>query len=118
MAAGSEGVLAVVGTGWNRLGVGEETGGGDNNEIEAGFGGGGGRGIGQVLGRRGGVSGSEWVKWSGMEQGGGQMIDQTRQTKVWEQVREGKSSKISKLRGTESSALIAAVLGWNSTTHY
>ena len=54
----------------NRLGVGEETGGGDNNKIGAGFGGGGGRGIGRVLRRRGGVSGSKRVKWSRIEQGG------------------------------------------------
>ena len=72
MAARSEGVSAVVRTVWNRLGGGEEKSGGDNDEIGDGFGGEGGRGRGieRGLGRRGGVSGSEQVKWSGMERGG------------------------------------------------
>ena len=59
--------MAVVGTGRNRLGRGEETCGGDNDEIGAGFGGGGGHGIKQGIGSRGGVSGSERVEWSEME---------------------------------------------------
>ena len=70
MAAGSEGVLAVVGTGRNRLGGGEETGGGDNDDIRAGIGGGGRRGIERGIGRRGGISGIVRVEWSGMERGG------------------------------------------------
>ena len=80
MAAGSDGVLTVVVTGRNRLGGGEETGDGDNNEIGDGFGGGVGRGIKRGLRRRRGVSGSELVEWSGMEQSGGRMSDQPRQT--------------------------------------
>ena len=43
MAAGSEGVLEVAGTGRNRLGGVKETGGGDNDKIGDGFGGGVGR---------------------------------------------------------------------------
>ena len=70
MTAGGEGVLVVVVAGRNRLGGSEETGGGDNNKIGDGFGGGVGRGIERGLGRRGGVSGSERVKWSGMGWGG------------------------------------------------
>ena len=70
MAAGSKGVSEVMGTGWNRLGQGEETGGGDNDKIGAGFGGGGGRGIEPGLGRGEGVSGSKQVEWSRMERGG------------------------------------------------
>ena len=70
MAARREGVSVVVGIERNRLGGGEETGGGDNDEIGAGFGGGGRRGIEWGLGRRGGISGSERVEWSGMERGG------------------------------------------------
>ena len=70
MADGSKGVLAVVVTGRHRLGGDEETGGGDNDKIGAGFGGGGGRGIEWVLGRRGGISGIEQVEWSGMERVG------------------------------------------------
>ena len=70
MAAGSEGVSAVVRTGRNRLGGGEEIGGGDNDKIGAGYGEGGRRGIEQGLGRRGGISGNERVGWSGIERGG------------------------------------------------
>ena len=61
--------MAVVVTGRNRLGGGEETGGGDKDEIGAGFGGGVGRGIERELGRIGGVSGSERVEWSGADDG-------------------------------------------------
>ena len=46
------------------------------------------------------------------------MSDQPRQTTGREHGREGQSSKKSKPRGTESSDLIDAVLGWNCTTHY
>ena len=45
-------------------------GGGDNDKIGARFGGGGGRGIEWGLGKRGGVSGSKRVEWSGMERVG------------------------------------------------
>ena len=65
-----KGVSAVLGKGRNRLGGGEETVGGDNGKIRAGFGGGGGRGIKRGLRRRRGVSGRDLVKWSGMERGG------------------------------------------------
>ena len=44
------------------------------------FGGGFGRGIERGLKKIGGVSESDRVKWSGMEQGGGRMSDQPRQT--------------------------------------
>ena len=118
-AARSAGVSAVVGSGRNRPGGGKETGGGVNNEIGDGVGGGVRRGTERgCWSRRGGVSGSERVKWSGMERGGGQMSDQPRQTTGREHGGGGQSSKKPKLRGTESSALIAAVLGCNSTTHY
>ena len=46
------------------------------------------------------------------------MINQPRQTTGREHGGEVQSSKKTKLRGTEPSALIDAVLGWNSTTHY
>ena len=70
MEAGSEGVLAVAGTGRHRLGGGKETGGGENDNIGAGFGRGGGGGIERGLGQRGVISGSKRVAWSGMERGG------------------------------------------------
>ena len=60
----------MVGTGRNRLGGGEETGGRDNNDIRAVLGGGDRHGIERGLGQRGGISGSEWVEWSGTERGG------------------------------------------------
>ena len=62
--------MAVAGTGRNRLGRGKETGGRDNDDIGAGFGGGGGRGIERGLKMRGGVAGSERVKWNILERGG------------------------------------------------
>ena len=65
--AGSKGVPTGVRTGRHRLGGGEETGGGDKDKIGSGFGGG--RGAEWGLGRRGGISGSERVKWIGMERG-------------------------------------------------
>ena len=69
----------MVGTERHRLGGSEETGGKDNGDI--GVGGGIGRGVGrgseQRLGRRGGISGSERVEWSGMEWVG-QVIHQDR----------------------------------------
>ena len=46
------------------------------------------------------------------------MRDQPRQTTGQEHGREGQSTKKPKLRGTESSVLIVAVLVWNSTAHY
>ena len=46
------------------------------------------------------------------------MSNKPRQMTGQEHSRDVKSSKIPKLRGTEYSAFIAAVLGWNSTTHY
>ena len=64
------GVSAVVRTRRNRIGGGEETGGGDNDATGSGFGGGSRHGIERGLGRRGGISGSERVKWSRMERGG------------------------------------------------
>ena len=70
--------MVVVVAGRNRLGGGEETGSGDNDKIGDRFGGGVGHGIERGLGRRGGVSGIKWVKWSGMEWGRGQMSDQPR----------------------------------------
>ena len=117
-AARSKGVLAVVGAGRNRPGGGEEMGCGVNDKIGVGGGGGVGRGTERGCGRRGGVSGSERVKWSRVERGGGRMSDPPRQMTGREHGEEGKSSKKPKLRGKESSALIAAVLGWNSITHY
>ena len=69
MAARSKGVSTVVGIVRNRLVGVEETGGGDNNNIGAIFGGGRRRGIELGLSRIGGVSGSERVNWSGMERG-------------------------------------------------
>ena len=68
-AAGSEGVSAVVGAGRNRPGGGDGTGGGVNDEIGDGVGGGVGRGTERGRGRRGGVSRSDRVKWSGAEDG-------------------------------------------------
>ena len=50
----------------------------DNNNIGAGFIGGGRCGIKWGLGRRGGISGSEWVEWCVMKRGG-QVITQDRQ---------------------------------------
>ena len=69
-AARSAGAPAVVGAGRNRPGGGEETGGGVNNEIGDRVGGGVGQETERIRGRRGGVSGSERVKWSGLERGG------------------------------------------------
>ena len=57
----------MVVTGQHRLGGGEEAGDGDNDDVGVAIGGGVGRGIEQGLGRRGGISGSERVKWIGME---------------------------------------------------
>ena len=82
----------VVGAGRNRLGGGEETGDGDNDNIGDGFRGGVGRGIELGLRRIGGVSGSEQVQWSVMEWGGGRMSDQPRQTTGRKHVRDGQSS--------------------------
>ena len=65
-AAGSEGVSSVAGTGRYRLGGGEKAGDGGKDGIGVGIGGRVGRGIERGLGRRGGVSGSEQVEWSGM----------------------------------------------------
>ena len=110
--------MAVVGAGRNRPGGGEETGGRVNDEIGDGVGGGVARGTQRGHGRRGGVSGSKRVKWSGMELGRGRMSNQPRQMTGQEHGGEGQSSKKPKLRETESSALIADVLGWNSTTHH
>ena len=73
-AARSEGVSEVVGAGRNRPGGGEETGVVVSDKIGDGVRGGVGRGTKRGRVRRGGVSGSEWVKWSGMERGGGRMI--------------------------------------------
>ena len=56
-------------TGRNRLGGGEETAGGDNDNIGARIGGQGRRGIKRGLGGERVISGSERVRWSGMEQG-------------------------------------------------
>ena len=69
----SAGVLAVVGVGRNRPGGGKETGGGVNDNIGDGVGEGVGRGTKQGHGRRGGVSGSKRVKWSGVDWGRGRM---------------------------------------------
>ena len=59
---------------WEQAGIdlegGEETGGGVNNEIGDRVGGGVGQETERIRGRRGGVSGSERVKWSGLERGG------------------------------------------------
>ena len=54
---------------------GDETGGGVNDDIGDIFGGGVGRGTERGRGRRGGVSGSDRIKWSIMERGGGRMSD-------------------------------------------
>ena len=67
MAARIKGLLAVMGTGRNRLGEDKEAGGGYNDDIGVGIGVG--RGIERKLGQRGGVSGSEQVEWSGMAWG-------------------------------------------------
>ena len=58
-----------------------------------------------------GAIGSSGTNWIGVEQGGGRMSDQPRYTMGRKHGREVQSSKKPKLRGTESSALIAAVLG-------
>ena len=71
--ARSAGVSAVVGAVRNRYGGGEEMGGGVNNEIVDGVGGGVGQGTERGRGRRGGVSGNDRVKWRGMDRGGGRM---------------------------------------------
>ena len=78
LGAGSEGVSSVLVAGSNRPGGGKETGGGVNNDIRDGGEVGVRREIKQGIGRRGEVSGSERVKWSGMERGVGRMIDQPR----------------------------------------
>ena len=78
--AGSEGFLAVVVSVLNRPGWGKETGGGVNDKIGDGVRGGVGSLIERGLGRRGGVSGRERIKWSGMEWGGGRMSNKPRQT--------------------------------------
>ena len=98
-ASGSKGVSEVVGADRNRPGGGEETGGRVNNKIKDRVGGGGGDGIKRGLGSRGGVSGSERFKWSGMEQGGGQMSDQPRQTTVRKHGREVQSRENLNLEG-------------------
>ena len=68
MAAGSEGVLAVVGAGRNRLGGGKEEGGIGIQGLVVGVGVR--LGIERGPGQRGGVEGSKRVKWSGVEWGG------------------------------------------------
>ena len=68
-ASRSAGVSSVVGAGGNRPGGGEETGGGVNDDIGDRVGGGVRRGTERGCGRRGGVSGSKRVKWSGAEDG-------------------------------------------------
>ena len=74
-AARSVGVSAVVGAGQHRPVVAEGLCGGINKEIRDKVGGRVRQGNEHGRGRRGGVSGSERVQWSGMEWGGGQMID-------------------------------------------
>ena len=68
--AGSEGVLAVVGSGRHQPGGGEEEGGRGSDSIGVGVG----VRVGLVIergpGRRGVVEGSERVEWSGVEWGG------------------------------------------------
>ena len=98
-AAGNEDVKAVVGAGRNRPGGGEETGDRVNDDIGDRVGGGVGQGIERGRGRRGGVSGSEQVSWSGVDQGGGQMSDHPRQTKGQKHGGEGESSKNLNLEG-------------------
>ena len=66
-AKGSKGVSMVMGTDRHRIGGVEEAGGGDNDNIRVGTGGGVGRGIERGLGRRGGISGSKRVEWSRMK---------------------------------------------------
>ena len=67
-AARSAGVSEVVGAGGDRSGGSAETGGGISDKIRDIFRGGVGRGDNWGRERRlGGVSGSEWVKWSGVE---------------------------------------------------
>ena len=118
-AAGSKDVLALVGAGRNKPGGGEETGGGVNDKIGDGVGGGVGRTTKRGHGRRVGVPDIKRVKWSGIEQCGGQMSDQPRQSTGQEHRGEGQIRKQKpKLRWTESSTLLDAVLGWNYTTHY
>ena len=57
----------MVVTGRHRLVGEEEAGDGDNDNVGVAIGGGVGRGIKRGLGRRGGISGRERVKWIGME---------------------------------------------------
>ena len=73
--ARSVGVSAVVGAGRNRPGGVDKTDGGVNDKIRDRVGGGVGRGTKRGRGRRGGVSGSERVKWSGMERDRVRMSD-------------------------------------------
>ena len=116
--ARSTGVSEAVGLVRDRPGGSVKTGGSIiDDEIGDGFRGGFGRGSKRDCGRRrGGVSGSEQVQWSGVEWGGGQLrmnldLQGARNT-------AGRKVAILKLKGTESSAIIAAVMGWSSTTHY
>ena len=90
LTARSEGVSAVVGVGRNIPGGGEETGDGVNDKIGDGVRGGVGRGTERGRGKRGGVSGSDQVKWIGIEQGGEQTSDQLRKKTGREHGRGGK----------------------------
>ena len=100
-------MLEVLGAVQDRPGGSAETGGVIDNDIGDGIRGGVGRGARRDRGRRrGGISGSERFKWSGVERGGGQMstlLDLRR-------ARREQSSNL-KLICTESSDLIAAVMG-------
>ena len=58
MAAGNDGVSAMLATGWHRLGGGKEKGGRGSNGFVF--------GIRFGFGRRG-VNWSEWVEWSGVD---------------------------------------------------
>ena len=98
-AARSAGALAVVGAGRNRPGGSKKTGGRVNDNIGDGVGGVVGWGTERGCGRRGGVSGSDRVKWSRMDRGGGWMSDHPRQTTGREHGGEGQIIKNLNLEG-------------------
>ena len=110
LASRRVGVSELVVAGRDRPGGSSKTCGGIDGEIGDGIRGGFGWGSKQDCGRRPeAVSGSERVQWSGVEQDGGRFITHLDLRRAKHTV--GSKLAILYLKGTESSALIAAVLG-------
>ena len=96
--------------GRDRPGGRAKIGGGINDEIGNAVRGGVGRGAEQDRRRRrGGISGSKWVQWSGVERGRGRFSTQLDLRRARNNA--GSKVEILNLKGIESSALIASVIG-------